>query len=323
MRKRVFYYSLQQNDSTAFWRSTGVLPFINSNEFELIDVSGEVNWNWGKLIGCSVFIMQRPFAPEHVQLLTLIKDMGIKIILDYDDDLLNVPDTNPTYFQYLQSKNSILSCLKIADEVWVSTNGVKLSYNHKNTHVIPNSHNDYIYSVSEKKQYNTNTKKCIYRGGGSHMADVYSISDKLCKTIQDNTDWTFTFIGDRYTYLEQRCGDNYHIVGGMTVMQYFKWYYNENNNLAIFPLVNNTFNEGKSNISWIEATYAGSAFSGNVELPEFKYTGFNIENISDLLNINQNIDLQGMNNKSWSLICDTLLLSKINKIRENRILENI
>ena len=55
----------------------------------------------------------------------------------------------------------------------------------------------------------------------------------------------------------------------VTLMQFYKQYHELNANIAFFPLLDNVFNNGKSNISFLEATYAGSAFMGNRNLPEF------------------------------------------------------
>lgn len=322
MRNKVYYYSPMPSDSTAFYRTSGVLPFVDSNEFELVDVSSVTAFNWANLVACKVFIFQRPFTKEHVQLLTLLKDMDIRVIADFDDNLLTVDMHNPTYWLYQSNIQNIHECLKLADEVWVSTQVIAHEYKHKNTHIVPNAHNDYLFPVSDKKQFNTDSKKVIYRGGASHQADVNEVADKLIETVNDNMDWTFQFMGDRFTYLEQRCGDNYHIVPGMTIMQYFKYFYNENPNAVIFPLCTTTFNKGKSNISWIEASYAGAAFFGNTDLPEFNQVGtLPLTTIKDLLK--QTTILEKANNNSWEYVRDNLLLSKINEKRTERIIANL
>jgi hypothetical protein len=130
-------------------------------------------------------------------------------------------------------------------------------------------------------------------------------------------------MGDRYYFLEMNTGDNYHIVPGMTIMEYFKYIHQENPQLFIFPLCDTKFNRGKSNISWLEATYVGSAFAGTKVLPEFNNE--NILEVSDLPELikSGSEPLKISNERSWEYICDNLLLSKVNKLRENRILANI
>lgn len=317
MKKRVLYYALQPNDTTSFWRLSGVLPFINNSEFELIDASLTVNFNWSTFIGVSIFILQRPFKSEHAALIALAKDCSVKVILDYDDNLFEVDMYNPTHLLYLQSKSIIQDCVLMADEVWVSTKSIGDDYNHLNTHVIKNAHNDYLFPVKNKLPF-INNNSVLYRGGGSHKADVFEKAEMLVNIINSNPDYTFTFMGDRFEFIEQRTGDNHHIVGGLSIMQYFKYLHNLNPSNAIFPLCTTKFNEGKSNISWIESTFSGASFWGNKQLPEFNMPGILDINEFDPKRISNND-----HNESWTYIQDNLLLSQVNKIRTERILANL
>lgn len=325
MKKTVKYYSPMPSDSTSFYRASGVFPFIKSNEFNLVDISHITHFSWADFSGCDIFILQRPFTVEHLSLLTLAKDMGSKIIIDMDDDLWNVPQENPTHQMYMSSQDTLNACVGFADEVWVSTQSIKESalQVNKNVHVINNAWNDYMFPTANKKPFNPNTKKVTWRGGASHSADVLEIADDLLKTINENQDWTFTFMGDRFTYLEQRCGDNYQILPGMTIINYFKYIQQDNANIFIFPLVDNKFNQGKSFISWLEGTYAGSSFLGNTKLPEFNGDFvYNISDLNDVINYYPS-SLSQNNECSWEYICDNLLLSKVNKQREGRILSHL
>lgn len=322
MRAKILYFSLQANDSTSWWRSGNVLPYIKHPDFELIDISDIKSFNWSNFSGVSTFVLQRPFASAHVSLIKVAKDMGAKIILDYDDLLTHVPQENPTHRQYRDNKETLFECINLADEIWASTQTIADTFNHPNTHIVPNAWNDYTFGIDGKRKFNKGTKKVMYRGGGSHEGDVYDKADLLVKTIQGNTDFDFSFFGSRYTALEIRCGDNYHILEGMPLMDYFKYYFAENNNIAIFPLVDNLFNRGKSNIAMLEAIYAGSSFFGNKKLPEFNLPF--ISDINDLPEMLREYDLHEKNNElGWEWVRDERLLSNVNKLRINRVLENI
>jgi len=324
MKAKVLTYLLDKRDTTSFWRGTPMRHF-NNKEFEVIDVSDLKAFDWTVFYGVDIFWMQRPFGMEHAQVLTAAKNMGCKIILEYDDDLTCVDMYNPTHRLYKENQATLKICLSLADEVWVSTQSIGESFVSmtSNIYVIPNSHNDYLFKVGNKKEFDPHGKACYYRGGASHQADVNSMANKILEVVNANPDWTFAFMGDRYYFLEMNTGDNYHIVPGMTIMEYFKYIHQENPQLFIFPLCDTKFNRGKSNISWLEATYVGSAFAGNKVLPEFNNE--NILEVSDLPELIKNgaEPLKIANERSWEYICDNLLLSKVNKLRENRILANI
>lgn len=331
IKKRVLHYALDPNDTTSFFRISGVLPYIHSDDFELVNAhqalpkeNGQIRFNWSSLVGYSALLMQRPFAPDHVALLMTAKNMGLKIILDYDDDLWNVPFTNPTYQMYRDAvlNGSLDKCVSLADVIWCSTPSIQ-SVVGFNTFHVPNSYNDYLFKANKKREFNTYPRKVLYRGGSSHKADVMSVADEMVKLMNQNTDWTFMWMGDRFEYMEIRTGDNHHIIPGMPIMEYFRYLNQENPSLMLFPLQTNKFNEGKSNICWLEATYAGAALFGNKLLPEFNLPF--IGDINDLINnskeiLNDSELLKNMNEESWSFIKENLLLSKINEIRTESIL---
>ncbi len=257
-----------------------------------------------------------------MEIIKLAKQCGLKILLDYDDDILHIDQYNPMHGVYERDKQTIIDCLMEADEVWVSTQGIAHSfrfYASKKTVVIPNAHNDTLFPIANKKAFNPNTKKAIWRGGGSHEADVYEVADKIIETVNNNKDWFFEFVGCRFIYMEQRCGDNYLPVSPMPLLQYFQYMMDANPNVVFFPLSDTVMNKGKSCISYLESTYFGATFFGQYNLPEFQKPG--VIDISQLeVGMTTNFEMLSDHNKlAWENICDTLLLSKVNQIRKERL----
>lgn len=322
-KARVLYYALQAGDTTSNQRIHGVLPYIQHNDFFLIDISYEHNFNETPFKGVSLLIFQRPFTPDHVKLIMLAKQCNVPVICDYDDNVLAVDMFNPTYQMYQQYQGSILECIKMADELWVSTEAIKESYKHFNTYVVPNSHNDYVQPIEDKLSFKSN-KKVLYRGGMSHRADVYQYSEMLVEVINKNKSFNFLFMGDRYEWLEQRTGDNHHIIPGVSIGQYYNFVYNENPSIFIFPLCDTPFNRAKSNIAFLECVYVGAAFFGTTSLPEFNVPGASdIKMLPEAINGEHWQYMKEQNEIGWKYVLDNLLLSKINLIRIERILANI
>jgi len=325
--KNVFYLGMSEDDAVPFYRTNGVLPFIKSNDISIKNIFNHYRtYGWENLIGADIFIIQRPYHEHHSNLIRLAKDMGIKVICDYDDDLLNIPTHNPSYNINMLNRYSVIDCMTLADEIWTSTSSIKKQYSrlNDNIHVIPNAHNDFIFPLDRKKSFNHKTKIAVYRGGASHDYDMYSCMDDIISTINKNLDWQFRFQGSRFNAIEINTKDNHTYTDPLTLMQFFKSYYELNANIAFYPLAINAFNNGKSNISFLEATYAGSAFIGNKSLEEF--------NLPSIIDINKSFEksfdlvkydfanLEKLNEKSWDWILKNRLLSDINKLRRERIL---
>jgi hypothetical protein len=325
--KNVYYLSMNEDDASAFYRTSGVLSFLNSKDISVKNISNiQKTYGWENLIGADVFIFQRPYHSYHTNLILMAKDMGIKVICEYDDDLLNIPVHNISYQLLNINLHNIIESLSLADEVWVSTESIKNSFKpyNDNIHVIPNCHNDYVYPVKNKKKFNKKTKIAAYRGGASHYEDVYEHKEGIYNTINFNLDWEFRFQGSRFNFLERETGNNHTYTDPMPLMQFFKSYHDLNPNIAFFPLLYNVFNNGKSNISFLEATYAGAAFLGNRSLAEFNLpfiipikNGFRV----DFLSIKDDYyRLKMLNNDAWDWICENRLLSNVNDKRIERIL---
>jgi len=320
--KKIIYMTQWDDDGTYFYR-LAPLTFIKHENITIERIPYHGNITWSTLLGYDTLILERPSGQHDLNLIKLAKQCGLKIITDWDDDVLHIDEYNPMYAHYETAKSIVIECLLLSDDVWVSTVGLKKSFGfyNGNIRVIPNAHNDYLFPVANKKQFNIESKKAIWRGGQSHEADVYGVADSLVKTINDNTDWMFQFVGARFIYMEQRCGNNYQPVSMMPLMQYFGYLYKENPNIVFHPLSNTKFNESKSNISFIEATYSGGVFFGNTTLQEFSGVGIMpFDYISEYVEKDRILALQKANEIGWKHIKDNLLLSNINQKRIERLL---
>jgi len=325
--KKVCYLSQLEDNASAFYRMSGVLSYLNSPDVSVTNIyNSSNNYGWQSLIGFDTFIFQRPSHEVHLYLIELAKDMGIRVILDYDDDLLNVPFHNNASITLGEQKANIKKAIHLADEIWVTTPSIKHIYKpyNRNIHIIPNSHNDSVFKVENKKPFNRETKIMSYRGGASHEADMYQNINDIVDMINENQDWTFRFQGSRFKHIEERTGKNHEYTNPTTLMQFYKEYHELNANIAFFPLLTNVFNVGKSNISLLEATYAGSAFMGCKNLPEFNYDFVIDLYDEDLLSfelVKDNFELlERRNNEAWEWILENRLLSEVNKLRIERIL---
>lgn len=312
---KVLYYSPTIWANTDFYRTTGVLPFINHPEIILRDISNFGTVNQWDLKSSDVIIVQRPSTPKSLSLIDLAKTCGLKVISDFDDDILNVDFLNPTFIQYQHQKDIILQCIDKSDEVWCSTASINESIGRGIT--IPNSLNDFLFD--NRTDFNSYSNKIVWRGSAAHEADMYEKAAEIVEMVNGSPEFDFYFIGHRFTYFEQRCGNNYNSVESMPITQYFAYLKQLKPIVMIFPLCNTKLNQGKSNISWIEASWAGSAYFGNTMLPEFNKKGtLPIEQFESIIH---NLDTMESAHKASVLeIKENLLLSNVNELRINSLL---
>lgn len=323
---KVAYMVQDPNEGSSFYRTSFVFPYLNSSEIRLVDFSGIEALSPHYYVNLDVLILQRPSLKLQIDIMKLAKSMGVRIIIDHDDNLLEVPVSNPTHAYFEQHIADTIICLRMADEVWVTTKKLKECYSvyNSNIHIIPNAHNDYLFPINKKRRYKQNGRKIAYRGAVTHEVDLYTYLDEIVKLIASNADWEFHFIGSRFPYLESKTADNYVMTNPMPLMGYHKYLHNYNPNIFFYPLENTIFNQCKSNCSFLEATYAGAAFIGNDDLTEFSDIpiasfGSGFTEIFDWMMANDNF-CKDLHDNAWDYICNNRLLSNVNKLRTERLL---
>lgn len=321
---RVAYLPMLADDPACFYRMTGVLSRIVHPDIHIKNILHDGTYSWAVLSEFDILLLQRPSCEAHISLIKLAKDMNIRVISDFDDDLFNVPVHENDNMTLDEQKKNIKMCLSLSDEVWVTTPAIRKIYKpfNRNIHIIPNAHDNYRFPVNKKRAFNP-TKLAVYRGGASHLPDLYQDINDIVSTIGDNKDWEFRFVGSRFKFIEDRTGNNHTYTKPSTLMQFFSIYNDCNAPLAFFPLVTNQFNAGKSNICLMESTYAGGCFLGNKELPEF-----NLPFVTDISKglyepfkeLKDDFDsMKTLNSQAWDWVCEHRLLSNINKQRIERI----
>lgn len=321
MSTKILYFDHWQS-ATEFYR-TMPLDYINHKELT-IERSTERDIKAHLLNKYDVIFICRASSEAHLNLIKLAKDMHKKVIIDYDDNVLRIDQTNPMYDNYNGDKSNIIKCVSLADQVWCATEAIKESFRlyNKNISVIPNAHNDFIYKIEDKKPFK-NSKTIMWRGGGSHMADIYNpgTAEWILKMINGNKLWKWYWLGQRFEWIEYRVKhNNFFYNPGASTIQFYKLMHELNPTIFFYPLNTTLFNAGKSNCSWLESSYAGAAYFGNIQLPEFDKPG--IMALNYLQEAIQDIDrLRFANVLSWEFIKNELLLSKINKQREDRLIE--
>ncbi len=301
------------------------LDYLNSGHLQ-VTRSTEREINSHTINPYDIVIVFRPSSSFHLNLVKLAQDMGRKVIIDWDDNPMCLPKENPMHDHYEGEKKTTVNCLALADEIWVSTEAIKQSFlpHNPNIHVIPNAHNDCIFPVDKKMPFGKK-KRIMWRGGQSHMGDIYQpgTTEWIVRNINSNKKWDFYWLGQKFEFIEYRVKHKnfFHHPGGPAI-QFFKMMQDINPEIFFYPLTTNLFNESKSNCSWLEATYAGAAYFGNKKLPEFdKDCILPLEHLSKMLKDDNFELLEQKNKESWELICNDFLLSKVNEYRKNRLIE--
>lgn len=323
------------NDAMSLYRGRGPLIRLQKKyrtELQFHPAAQNVNTNWDYLnIFDMVFIM-RPSNDQHLNLIKACNAFDIPVWVDYDDLLTDIPQNNPAYMvqrnspKYLSMMDEILHRSTFATFSTTFLKDVMGKNILQKSSVIPNAF--------DRKMFKNNQligiqNKVVWRGGSTHIRDIYEFQAPIREVLR-NSGWTMEFMG--YNPMEITDYIDAIYTPYMNKADYFNYLSKINGKISVVPLSHRPediiFNKSKSNIAWIESTYAGMAvLAPNWE--EWKKPG--IINYTDKKDLAQKLksmmqgeyDLESLRQASWKFIREELSLEKTNLIRYELINQHL
>lgn len=309
-------------DGTSFYRGAGPLNELAKNNHITVTYPIELNWS---VVGSSdVVFMQRPFNHNHLNAFNLAKDMGKKVVVDFDDDLFTLHPCNGAYSLYSDRniQSNVRWILRNADHIIVSTEHLKKKYQpltQKPISVVNNAYDDnvqYYVGVPQKRDL----ELAFWRGGAQHTVDLEAHMNDMISVVNEGKIPWVIMGSPPYQWTMKLSHDLFELRQVDDVVKYLKNLYLLNPLIGVAPLANIEFNKAKSNIGYIEATISGAAYIGPDFLPEFNVPGifhYGQKSISEVFNLlldNRDILEKGQK-EALSYVQDTLRLSVVNKKR--------
>jgi len=259
---KILYITPNATDPLAFYRGTGPLSRMRRDyPMEYTHVEAV---SWAMVVAHDLVFMQRPFSPQHAEVLAMCKQYGVPVIIDYDDWLYELMPDNPAYSLYEKNRGSLDQCRAGADAIMVSNQHMKRMYAAKgsDTVVIPNAYDSEMFTPGVAEERN---KIVLWRGGSSHTQDLLSVRQGWVELVAKHSDWQFIFM-HCYPWWLGHVPDNVKFIEGMNLIDYMEAIKKLAPAIMTHPLLDSDFNRCKSMCSWIEASHAGAAFVG----PDFE-----------------------------------------------------
>lgn len=310
-------------EANAFYRSTGIAKDLEKRgDFKITIINWQdITMSWSIILQYDVIMFQRPFTDSSLTLCKYIKQCGVKLWVDYDDDLLNVGEENKTFVEYgkKERKECIQKILSIADVVSVSTIQIFNTYKPycKKISVIENAFNDTLFVREKRKR----EKLVFWRGSDGHVLNLMAYGKEINKAIENFPDWKFGFMGFFPWMIQQK--KTY--LGSCDIVLFYHTLQQIAPTLVHSPIVPDAFNSARSPIAFIEGSFAGACCVVPYWWPvegalKYKDNSEYYENIRSVLR--GDVDIEKMNRISWDFIMDVLSLSKVNEKRK-KLLENL
>ena len=312
----ILFLLYDRTEANSFYRSGGIasdLALLTGHKIT-VERWNEYEVQWQTLLQYDVLFLQRPFTDKALGVLRYAKSLGLKVWVDFDDNLLNVSPENKNFVFYSKqdTKKTIMQILVEADAVSVTTLSLKQNFEYirKDIWVIPNAFNDKIKRSVKKRE-----KTVFWRGTDSHIFNLMSHGDQINSLIENNPDYKFLFMGYYPWFIHAKK----EYTDPQDILLYFEKIQELAPSVVHVPINSDPFNCCRSPIAFIEASFAGAItvcphwwdVHGALKYKDAQEYHDNIQSV-----LKGDVDVEKYSRMSWEYVEDCLMLSKVNQKRK-------
>ena len=183
-------------DATSLYRCWGPLSALHKSK--KIDLVEDAQVNWKTLRAVDLVFMSRPSLPVHLRIAEMARNNSVPVVVDWDDDLFDVPVSNPAFWTTSadeEFKDTCKKILAISSLVIASTEHLKKNFEGlgvKRVEVVPNAWDEEVLGLGDGGNENP---VVMWRGSNTHDADLASISAPLLEVMGDEKEFSLHFLG--------------------------------------------------------------------------------------------------------------------------------
>jgi glycosyltransferase involved in cell wall biosynthesis len=245
------------NDGCALYRLW--LPHLRTSNSKWIppDAKGLVYYD--SFSDCQIGIVQRLASEANYDTIKRMRELGIKIIFDLDDDMWSVQSSNPAKAHlkvFNDYERGFMTCATECNVITVSTNRLKTAVENKLGTKIPikvigNAIDPAILRPSPLKK---DKSKVIIGWGGSntHLVDLAQMGKALDIVVENNKQIHLHWVGMAPPGATLKFHERVNSHSWVPVKEYFSRLSTWNWDIGVAPLDNNRFNRSKSSVKMIE-----------------------------------------------------------------------
>lgn len=248
--------------SSSFIRLFSPLTSAPIGDNIYLKVFGENTSNIGS--DFDVCIVQRTALDNTTMAKVLIENLKsskIPLIVDSDDAFDAIDQSHPEYEILNQKKKALELLVKNADCVWVSTARLTNYYANVNQKpiVIRNSLDQRLWINDQRKNIISEKLELVYMGTATHDSDFEMIYPALSK-LNDKypNSFNLTVVGVSKKLPDKHWIKRISPASGSVYPEFVKWFVTHSSyDIGLSPLVDNAFNQGKSDIKCLDYIAAG------------------------------------------------------------------
>lgn len=254
-------------DACALWRL--YMPYLNmpGSSFALFDKA----IHYDILAEKDIAIVQRCCTPQQYQMINTLSAMHMKVVYDLDDNMWEIPPSNPAAVILGRLKEGFIHCIQNVDIVTVSTKQlakavkkhVKNMTNARTGKPIPivviENRIDTRYFAQPSTPYEGKRLTVGWGGSTSHIADLAVMMPAIEAVAKRHPEVDFEFRGLRHLPASVASLPNVRTHIWLPVAEYAQRFPVWGWDITLAPLTDEEFNSSKSAVKMVEA--------GHVSIP--------------------------------------------------------
>lgn len=254
---------LDQNpDDACSWYRCGGPWSVLAKQGVQVEFGDEPTWQQIRGFNC-VFI-SRPHRERDLQAIKAAQWHGVKVWIDYDDNLFKLPPENPARLVFARPTTTLIMSRAInsADIITVSTEPLRKTIagfvqKPEKVRVIPNAL-DEAFANSRQLTKKGAEKVVLWRGSSTHQADLQQFSEQIVKAGLKFPKTKWMFMGTEPWFTEAMPPGSVQVMPPQPLNKYFDILASLHADIGIVPLKKSDFNSCKSDIAAMELSFAGA-----------------------------------------------------------------
>lgn len=261
MKIRILVVSEDLQDPSHFYRNVG--PLAADGRFGLNFVKPE-ELSWVHLQHADIVSFTNVHTEPLLKAMELAKAAHIPVWVDYDDNLLEVPEEHPLYIQFASqaARQAVILAIQEADLLTVATDHLAAVFQparKDHTSRVITLRNGLNQNWPKRAATHNRTDTFAWRGNNTQLRDMLEYGSAIAAGVPETA--TFHILGwfpwPLANALQERI-ENINYARELPLNAFFRELENAAAVALVVPYADTAFNRCKSNIAQLEATAAGS-----------------------------------------------------------------
>jgi hypothetical protein len=311
-------------NAISLYRGIGPFSQMEGVTFHHVDAT---TLQWNDLLNYDVLFISKPYLQDHLRIVSIAKDLGKFVWVDFDDAVLDCDIENADsilLYETPEVRDLVEDVTARADVVTVSTEKLLEVFGPKNPVIVkvPNATMHTLHKKLNTDVVFRRNRMVIWRGGKHHVQALRAQETEIEKFLLMRKDLVMVWMGFWSAHLCGEYPSQNIFEGGKPWNEYFRSLEERRAFMQIVCLRDTTFSRSKSNNAWLESIMLGGSLCVAPRgYEEWNHPGMVLYGPGEMCDVMNEVasrhedDLAAEVMKARAYIMDNFSLNVVNQLR--------